>query len=62
MSALNLLAADECRYDAVSLGEVMLQLGAAHGVLAMTTPGDTSMASLADVRHLAAGGNARVDR
>lgn len=39
-----------------------LELGAAHGVLAMTTPGDTSMASLADVRHLAGGGSARVDR
>lgn len=42
--------------------QTALELGAAHGVLAMTTPGDTSMASLADVRHLAAGGSARVDR
>lgn len=39
-----------------------VELGAAHGVLAMTTPGDASMASLEDVRHLARGGTARVDR
>lgn len=37
-------------------------LFAAHGALAMTTPGDTSMASAAEVRALAAGGNARVKR
>jgi 2-dehydro-3-deoxygluconokinase len=39
-----------------------LDLGAAHGALAMTTPGDTSMASKAEVLGLAAGGNARVNR
>jgi 2-dehydro-3-deoxygluconokinase len=39
-----------------------IELGAAHGALAMTTPGDTSMASLAEVEELAAGGNARVQR
>ena len=39
-----------------------VEYGAAHGALAMTTPGDTSMASLADVLRLAGGGNARVDR
>ena len=39
-----------------------LDFGAAHGALAMTTPGDTSMATLAEVRKLAAGGSARVDR
>lgn len=39
-----------------------VQLGAAHGALAMTTPGDTSMATLNEVRKLAAGGNARVNR
>ena len=39
-----------------------LEYGAAHGALAMTTPGDTSMASRADVLKLAAGGGARVDR
>ena len=39
-----------------------VNLGAAHGALAMTTPGDTSMASLSEVRKLAGGGGARVDR
>jgi 2-dehydro-3-deoxygluconokinase len=39
-----------------------LALGVAHGALAMTTPGDTSMATLAEVRRLAAGGSARVIR
>jgi 2-dehydro-3-deoxygluconokinase len=39
-----------------------LQLGIAHGALAMTTPGDTSMVSLAEVQKLAAGGSARVER
>ena len=34
----------------------------AHGALAMTTPGDTSMATLAEVERLAAGGGARVRR
>ena len=36
--------------------------GAAHGALAMTTPGDTSMALKADVEKLAGGGSARIDR
>jgi 2-dehydro-3-deoxygluconokinase len=36
--------------------------GAAHGALAMTTPGDTSMASLKEVEALARGGSARVQR
>ena len=39
-----------------------VELGAAHGALAMTTPGDTSMASAAEVRKLASGGSARVIR
>jgi 2-dehydro-3-deoxyphosphogluconate aldolase/(4S)-4-hydroxy-2-oxoglutarate aldolase len=38
-----------------------VQWGAAHGALAMTTPGDTSMATRAEVLKLA-GGGARVDR
>lgn len=41
---------------------IAVNLGAAHGALAMTTPGDNSMASLNDVSKLAAGGNARVVR
>ena len=36
--------------------------GAAHGALAMTTPGDTSMASLNEVESLMKGGSARVQR
>ena len=36
--------------------------GAAHGALAMTTPGDTSMATLSEVERLVRGGNARVQR
>lgn len=36
--------------------------GAAHGALAMTTPGDTSMASLKEVEALVGGGSARVQR
>jgi 2-dehydro-3-deoxygluconokinase len=36
--------------------------GAAHGALAMTTPGDTTMASLAEVEKIMGGGGARVDR
>ena len=39
-----------------------VELGAAHGALAMTTSGDTSMASRAEVESLAAGGSARVQR
>ena len=42
--------------------QTCLDYGAAHGALAMTTPGDTSMASLAEVRKLVEGGSARVDR
>jgi 2-dehydro-3-deoxygluconokinase len=36
--------------------------GAAHGALAMTTPGDTTMASLLEVEKLIGGAGARVDR
>lgn len=36
--------------------------GAAHGALAMTTPGDTSMATLKEVEALVGGGSARVQR
>jgi 2-dehydro-3-deoxygluconokinase len=39
-----------------------VEYGAAHGALAMTTPGDTSMATLAEVAALASGGSARVQR
>ncbi len=36
--------------------------GAAHGALAMTTPGDTTTAGLAEVQKVVGGGTARVDR
>jgi 2-dehydro-3-deoxygluconokinase len=39
-----------------------VDLGAAHGALAMTTPGDTSMATLEEVEKTASGGSARVVR
>jgi 2-dehydro-3-deoxygluconokinase len=39
-----------------------VEYGAAHGALAMTTPGDTSMASLKEVEALVKGGGARVQR
>src|SRR5450830_1330624 len=42
--------------------QVAVEYGAAHGALAMTTPGDTTMATRAEVLKLAAGGGARVDR
>src|SRR5260370_41066779 len=36
--------------------------GAAHGALAMTTPGDTTMVTLKEVEKVMKGGTARVDR
>ena len=39
-----------------------VEYGAAHGALAMTTPGDTSMATLAEVEKEVKGGSARVVR
>ena len=39
-----------------------VEYGAAHGALAMTTPGDTSMATLSEVEKLVKGGGARVQR
>jgi 2-dehydro-3-deoxygluconokinase len=39
-----------------------VEYGAAHGALAMTTPGDTTMARLSEVEKLTEGGNARVVR
>lgn len=42
--------------------EKSLSIGLAHGALAMTTPGDTSMATLEEVLKLADGGSARVQR
>ena len=39
-----------------------VEYGAAHGALAMTTPGDTSMATLKEVERIVGGGSARVIR
>jgi 2-dehydro-3-deoxygluconokinase len=39
-----------------------VECGAAHGALAMTTPGDTTMATLSEVEKLMKGGGARVAR
>jgi len=42
--------------------QMAVDYGAAHGALAMTTPGDTSMATLSEVRKAAEGAAARVMR
>jgi len=42
--------------------EWALRCGVAHGALAMTTPGDTSTATLAEVERLIKGGSARIAR
>ena len=39
-----------------------VECGAAHGALAMTTPGDTTMATFAEVERVMKGGTARVER
>ncbi len=39
-----------------------VECGAAHGALAMTTPGDTSMATREEVERVMKGGTARVSR
>jgi 2-dehydro-3-deoxygluconokinase len=39
-----------------------LDCGVAHGALAMTTPGDSSMATLSEVERLMQGGSAAVQR
>ena len=51
-------------YGLMTTGEPQkaVDYGAAHGALAMTTPGDTSMASQPEVEKLMQGGGARVQR
>jgi 2-dehydro-3-deoxygluconokinase len=39
-----------------------VEYGAAHGALAMTTPGDTCMATLGEVERVLAGSSARISR
>jgi len=42
--------------------QTAVNYGAAHGALAMTTPGDTSMVTVKEVEKIMAGGGARVER
>ena len=51
-------------YGLMELGDPRqaIEYGAAHGALAMTTPGDTTMATLDEVEKIVAGAGARVDR
>src|SRR6185369_956214 len=51
-------------YGLMTTGDAQkaVDYGAAHGALAMTTPGDTSMADKAEVEKLMNGGGARVQR
>ncbi len=51
-------------YGLITVGDPQkaVEYGAAHGALAMTTPGDTSMATQAEVEKLMKGGGARVQR
>jgi 2-dehydro-3-deoxygluconokinase len=42
--------------------ESSLRYAIAHGALAMTTPGDTSMATLSEVERLVSGRGARIQR
>lgn len=51
-------------YGLLTFGDLAkaVEYGAAHGALAMTTPGDTSMATLKEVEALVRGAGARVQR
>jgi 2-dehydro-3-deoxygluconokinase len=51
-------------YGLITTGnpETAVNYGAAHGALAMTTPGDTSMASREEVESVMKNGSARVKR
>src|SRR5277367_2289144 len=51
-------------YGLMTTGDAQkaVDYGAAHGALAMTTPGDTSMATVKEVEKVMAGGSARVQR
>jgi 2-dehydro-3-deoxygluconokinase len=48
--------------DVKTVEEAALRLGWAHGALLTTFPGDTTMATLDQVRAFAKGGSARIDR
>ncbi|MCL2450039.1 MAG: PfkB family carbohydrate kinase, partial [Polyangiaceae bacterium] len=42
--------------------QLSLECGVAHGALAMSTPGDTSMATLPEVLRTMSGAHARIER
>ena len=48
--------------DTTEDAELAVNYGAAHGALAMTTPGDTTMASKKEVEAIMGGAGARVQR
>ena len=48
--------------DLYGVYEKAVNYGAAHGALAMTTPGDTSMATVDEVEGIMGGAGARVKR
>lgn len=60
MSTLDLIAARGESCSAMTKSAV--EYGAAHGALAMTTPGDTSTATLDEVRRLVERPSARIIR
>jgi 2-dehydro-3-deoxygluconokinase len=39
-----------------------VEMGAAHGALLQTTRGDTSMVTMEEIKHVMAGGSARIKR
>jgi 2-dehydro-3-deoxygluconokinase len=51
-------------YGFIKTGDAQkaVNYGAAHGALAMTTPGDTSMATVKEVEKIVGGSSARVVR
>ena len=53
---------DENSHKHLENAELAVNYGAAHGALAMTTPGDTTMASLKEVEAIMGGVGARVQR
>ena len=50
------------KFKVLTASQQCVDYGAAYGALAMTTPGDTTMASLDEVEKVMKGGSARVGR
>ena len=55
-------ASADLRLMTTENAEMAVNYGAAHGALAMTTPGDTTMASKKEVEAIMGGAGARVQR